>query len=302
MPEMKPPNGMICAWLVLLGLGGPVAFAQSHQPEPPGDPSARPAETTRKSAWLHEVFLREASEYEFYLDDEKQQKLELRREPVMRYSSGGEAHGEAYIWTHQGRPEIIGSIFSQPLDERQRRVMHEFHSLSLQALVNGKPGSSGSGWQPQEPGITLAPVPDAPEPARTEARRLVQMRDLARRFSAHMFRQDSQLEELRLLPQPLFRYEPAADSPVVDGALFAYVWATIGTDPEVLLVIEARRRGGSVQWQYAPVRFTNREAWVNYQKREVWRVPPVKFGGAGMTSRPYAVFTVKAIPNQVEAP
>jgi hypothetical protein len=287
--NLKPLISMMCAWLVVLGLGGPAAQSQQSA-------------ETRKSAWLHEVFLREASGYEFSLDDEKQQKLELRREPVMRYSSGGDGHGEAYIWTHQGRPEIIGSIFSLPLDDRRRRVMHEFHSLSPQALVNGTPGGSGSGWQPQEPGITLEPVPDAPEPARTEARRLAQMRDLARQFSAHMFRQDSQLEELRLLPQPLYRYELAADSAVVDGALFAYVWAAVGTDPEVLLVLEARRTGGGVQWQFAPVRFTNREAWVKFQKREIWRVPPVKFGGAEMKSRPYAVFAVKAIPNPVEAP
>ena len=47
-------------------------------------------------------------------------------------------------------------------------------------------------------------------------------------------------EELRLLPKPLYRYEPKA-GPVIDGAVFAFV---MGTDPESLLLIEAVKSGG----------------------------------------------------------
>ena len=52
------------------------------------------------------------------------------------------------------------------------------------------------------------------------------------------------------------------NSPVVDGALFALTMND-PIDPEVLLVIEAQRTDDGVRWQYAPIRFTNREAWVN---------------------------------------
>ena len=71
------------------------------------------------------------------------------------------------------------------------------------------------------------------------------MRDLAQAYRcAHGEAGLLDLKELRLLPQPLYRYEPNdGDSPMVDGAVFGYVW-TIGTDPEVLLVVEARRAGG----------------------------------------------------------
>jgi len=49
--------------------------------------------------------------------------------------------------------------------------------------------------------------------------------------------------DLQLLPQPFYIYEiDDKESPVVDGALFAY--ATVnGADPEVLLVLEAQRTG-----------------------------------------------------------
>jgi hypothetical protein len=47
--------------------------------------------------------------------------------------------------------------------------------------------------------------------------------------------------ELRLLPKPLYRYASRSQK-VLDGALFAYVW-TRGTDPEWLLLLEARDDG-----------------------------------------------------------
>ena len=257
-------------------------------------------EESKKSAWLHDIYLREASEYEFYLYAEKRQKLELRREPVMRWTSDADYHGEVYVWTEQGRAVIVGCIFSAPQGDSARRVMHEFHSLATRPLVAGRRGASG--WQPQEAGITLEPAADAPAPAEDEARRLTQMRDLARRCTAHMATNESKWE-LRLLPQPIYRYEPASeDSPVVDGAVFAFVW-TIGTDPEVLLVIEARRTNSWVQWQFAPARFTNREAWVKYKDREIWRVDAATVGiFDGVTSKRYGAFSLKTIPNRREAP
>ena len=104
--------------------------------------------------------------------------------------------------------------------------------------------------------------------------------------------------ELRLLPQPLYRYELTdKDSPVVDGAVFVYVW-TMGTDPEVLLVIEARRTESGVRWHFAPASFTNREAWVNDQDREVWRVGvPTAGNFDGATSKRYGVLGVKTVPS-----
>ena len=263
------------------------------------DPPAR-QQDAKKSAWLHELYLREASAYEFYQDPAKRQKLELRREPVMRWSSDADYQGEVYVWSHRGRPGVVGCIFSAPQGDSARRVMHEFHSLAPQPLVAGARG--GTGWLAQEPGITLQPVADAPEPADNEARRLTQMRELARRFSAHMASSESKWE-LRLLPQPIYRYERTDDdSPIVDGAVFAYVW-TIGTDPEVLLVIEARRTDNGVYWQAAPARFTNREAWVKYQDREIWRVEAATVGiFDGVTSKRYGAFSVKTVPSQRESP
>src|SRR4051812_38458279 len=122
------------SWFCLLNQGGPVA--RSQQPETSKGVAAPPAEA-RESALRHEVFLKEMSEYDFYLDIEKQRKIELRREPVMRFTSPVDRHGELYVWTHQGRPEVLGGVFSIPQGSLERLV-HEFHSLAMQPLVAGR--------------------------------------------------------------------------------------------------------------------------------------------------------------------
>jgi hypothetical protein len=282
------------AWLVPVALGVSVAWPQ--QTEAPGARPARRADPKR-SAWLHEVYLSEASGYEFSLDDRGRERLELRREPVMRWTSEGDYHGEVYVWTSRGAAAVVGCIFSGPQGAGSRQIMHEFHSLWPGPLVSV--GRHGSGWQPREAGVTPEPIPDAPEPAGSKALRLAQMRDLAGKYTAQVDRQGG-MSEMRLLTQPIFRYEVAGGGPVVDGAVFAFVW-TAGTDPEVLLVIEARREGGGPRWLSAPARFTNREARVQYRRREVWRADAAAVGiFDGVTDRRYGAFSVKTVQEPTE--
>ena len=96
------------------------------------------------------------------------------------------------------------------------------------------------------------------------------MRRFTDRFKAHMSINNG-TEELRLLTQPIYRYSGESKT-VIDGAIFAYV-TTIGTDPEVLLLLECHKDGDKLKWVYAPVRFTHRELWLNLDETEVWRVP-----------------------------
>src|SRR5262249_28285332 len=74
--------------------------------------------------------------------------------------------------------------------------------------------------------------------------------------------------DLRLLPAPLFRY-PSAKTGVIDGAIFTLV-STAGTDPEVLLVIEAREDKGKTRWEYACGRFSDRDLYVQRNDKDVW--------------------------------
>src|SRR5207245_2378254 len=97
---------------------------------------------------------------------------------------------------------------------------------------------------------------------------LVQMRRLAQEFTGHEIDGESKRWDLRLLPAPLYRY-PEAKSGVIDGALFTLV-SNAGTDPEVLLLIEAREVDGKLRWEYAFGRFSDRSLYVQRKDKEVW--------------------------------
>ena len=89
----------------------------------------------------------------------------------------------------------------------------------------------------------------------------------ARQLSAGQ-RKRLALARLWLLPTPLYRY-PSARTGVIDGALFAMV-SNAGTDPEVLLLIEATETGGKRKWQFACGRFSDWELHVNHNDEEVY--------------------------------
>jgi hypothetical protein len=158
-------------------------------------------------------------------------------------------------------------------------VFHELHSLSLEVLQPVAFGDGKRVWKPEQSGVELRDLDGAPEPADSERERLTQMRNLAREFTGWM-KQDGDTTELRLLPQPIFRYQ-APDEGVKDGALFAFVWK--GTDPDVLLMVESREDGGKPRWKYSLARFNWREMWVQRSGKEVWRA---KMSGL-QTDRPY---------------
>lgn len=278
-------------WISLLLAGLAAGVGAPAWPRPQDRKAEEPK--NKRAAWLHDLYLGDASEYQFFVDGPERREMKLRREPVMRWTSQDDYNGEVFVWTDNGAAAIIGCVFSGPLPGA-RHIMHEFHSLCPEPLRTGRWG--GPGWQPNQPGIKLEPIPDAPEPAGTPARRLTQMRDLARRFTAQVQRENSKWE-MRLLPQPLYRYEISDDhSPIVDGAIFTFVW-TAGTDPEVLLVIQARRSESGIRSEYAPARFTNCEAWLQYRGKEVWRAEPSPAGiFDGVTTTRYGAFQVKRVP------
>jgi hypothetical protein len=96
------------------------------------------------------------------------------------------------------------------------------------------------------------------------------MKVLVEQFHATMmgWKPDStDREELRLLPRPLFRYEPKSED-IVDGAVFAFV---MGTDPEVLLQLEAVKKRDKMTWQYGFTRRTSGKLEGRLGDTVVWR-------------------------------
>ncbi len=247
------------SWILLAGVLGQV-------PTPAADKG--PAVKARSKRLL-ELHTNDAATYAIYRDEARKEKLELKREPIYRWTNptrvGGQV-GEVFVWLYRGRPDAVGSIFSHPAEGRQRVMCHELHSLSTQVLVVDR--EAAEHWVPQALGVDLKPVEGAPAPAGSASQRAAQMRSLSREFSGRSRSDQGVAWELRLLPQPLYRYE-STDPDVLDGALFALV-SSAGTDPEILLLLEARKGPTGPRWVFGAARFSDMNLWLTHKGKEVW--------------------------------
>ena len=203
---------MVRTWLMLMLLSLP-----SQPPGPDGDSASEQAARSKRER-LMEIYSNDAAGYTIHRDASRKERVELQREPVYVWTNpvreGGQ-DGVVFVWTCRGRSEVLGTFFSFPATG-ERKLYHEFHSLSLSVLDVNRVGSQT--WTPEAPGIELTPIADAPEPARSPPQRLAQMRALIHDFSASTKDDKERRWELRLLPQPLYRYK-STDPAVVDGAL-----------------------------------------------------------------------------------
>jgi hypothetical protein len=148
-----------------------------------------------------------------------------------------------------------------------RQLSQDFGALSRDRIVARREGLII--WRPQQSGAKFADIPDAPLPEQERAARLRQMKSLSGQFQSTMLgwkSDNTDREDLRLLPRPLYRYQPTAGQ-IIDGAVFAFA---MGTDPESLLLIEAVKRDGAAVWQYAFARRTSGELEGRHRGQVVW--------------------------------
>ena len=270
MPTVQVFRGRFALALTLaVGSGWPGRTSAADEPAKPGGGVAH--------------FMAEAAAYRVGLEGEPPRDLALSPEPILKWSNPvrGTADGAVLLWTDRGRPEAVASFYRYTGGTGEPREAHEFTSLATGPMIARFEGQVV--WTPRT-GIEPTRLPDAPPPASTAVERLRQMRSLAQEFRAYFDNPPDQ-SEVRLLPQPLHRYDSGgARRDVVDGALFAFVHTT---DPEVLLLIEARvpEGGGPAAWHYAVARMTTVNVVLRHRDREVWRAHWAT--DAGNLAKPY---------------
>jgi hypothetical protein len=221
-------------------------------------------------------------------------KLILHKTPILRWSNpaAGSVYGDVYIWTADGRPEVLASVYRWYHPYRSQTV--EVHSLSTgEVAITSKQNKM---WTPAGAGIELLPVAGATAPGETAAQRLQQMRRLSAEFSVRLIdtREEKQKgveRELRMLNQPVFRYE-SKNPELLDGAIFAFVE---GTDPEAWLLLEARKKEDKITWQFAFARMNNDELHGYQNKAEVWKVARSDAAWRGK-DLVYGLFPIPEIP------
>jgi hypothetical protein len=216
------------------------------------------------------IYREEIAEYSLAIESAPKKKLELQKEPILQWTNpvreGWLVEGAVFLWLRDGRPAALGGVFSHPAPTwKGRKVLHEFLALDRDKLLMTRPNANNQ-WTPQA-GLERKELSDTAPPAASRGARLVQMRRLAQEFTGYVTVREDKRSDLRLLPTPLYRY-PEAKTGVVDGALFAFV--VEGTDPEVLLVLEAREKDGKTRWEYACGRFGVISMYVQHKGKEVW--------------------------------
>ena len=238
----------------------------------PGSCGARPQEkqvSEDEPKKLNEQIEKAVSWYDMLLASDA--TVPLTPQPVLRWRNvtrGQEGEAIMVIWPHNGRPVAMASIYPW-----QGKMFHEFDSLSREHNLIARDKDRVI-WSPKTAGVEFKDMPDAPRPAKAHAERLRQMKSIAGRFKAVMTGwqgDDTDQEELRLLPRPLYRYDlknaKDPDPNLLDGALFAYVQ---GTDPEVVLILEAIGTAEKSTWQYAFARATSGGLEVKLGRDVVW--------------------------------
>lgn len=218
------------------------------------------------------IYVKEAEAYSLAVESAPKETLQLKKEPVFEWLNPARQaqQGAVFLWLRDGRPAALACIFSHPHEKLPgRKINHELHALDPEKLIVKR--DAYNQWKP-EAGLKRKELSAAGTPAATRGARLLQMRRLAQEFTGYSVDRDGKRWQLRLLPTPLYRY-PAAKSGVVDGALFALM-SSAGTDPEVLLLIDANQEGDKLHWQYAVGRFSDWELHVSRKDREVFSSVP----------------------------
>lgn len=215
---------------------------------------------------------RSAAQYVVSPADDRKRPFKFREGAVLRFSNPvtGCKDGALYLWVGHGRPQAVAKVYTYD----NEHFSHEFQSLFEGAVVAERDGKSV--WNAADPGVTFHELADAPGPAPSAAERLRQMKALAGKFSATYVNgpPGTTSLDLRLLIQPVFRFEPGDDRRGPDGAVFAFA---SGTNPMAILMLEARPVGEGRKWHYAFARTASGAVAARYDGKEVFSVSRYDF-------------------------
>ncbi|MBI3863568.1 MAG: hypothetical protein HY290_16885 [Planctomycetia bacterium] len=214
------------------------------------------------------IFIKSAlAQYTIQVGDRKE--AATISDPCLRWTNpvGGVTDGVLAVYTFEGggRPAAVGQFF-------HNGPKHWINEFSIIASDNVRiMRSERLFWKPSEYICKFADLPDSPVPAAKPPLRLAQMRRIAADFSVidHFGWDESKItiHNLRLLPQPVFRYAEAEK--ILDGGLFVYA---LGTDPECNLLLEAYQDDKGARYRYALAPMSIYQLEARYKDTPVWGV------------------------------
>ena len=243
--------------------------------ETPNDQSDRPRRI--------ELVQRFASRHRIATAAKPDIAFQLRPKPLVYWTSPtrGDAFGGTFLWVRHDRPMAFGGMYLL-FKKSGTELLREFHSLTSESITAHF--EDDKIWAPKRGGVEFQVLPGAKPPAESRVARLRQIKAMASRFSVAISQPKTEPEPVRRLPTPIYRYSDA-DSGVTDGAIVAFVK---GTDPEAMLLIEARSNAEAVRWHYAVARCTSWAVTVRLDEDVVYDVPYYDFSRS-IVSAPFFI-------------
>lgn len=250
--------------VTIVFLAGYSSFANAAEEEAP------PAKTDKRAAQRLEVMRGAIDDFVIVVPDAPETALKFSPRPLLRYNDqtrkvGGPIQGvlDATVWRlgETGRPKAIITLEIYLVNQGSPLLTYEFASLTPRKL--DMQSARGVRWMPHSTDLSMTELDgqaQMPAPAGTPPARLVQMRELARRFTASELLRQEKIS-LRLLPQPLDRYSDA-DAGILDGAVFVFA---NGTNPEMGLLLECSDK----RWSYGLFRLASVPLFLRFDDQQI---------------------------------
>ena len=248
---------VLMLWAIGLALNGARAFGQNEEA------------ATQTTDTLSEMRQRADSAAVTTRERDDSVLQPLNETPLFRYSDARRNIIDAALWGYgdRGRPVALVKTEYYQVNGR-RHWVYCLASLS-DGLIEAN-WADGATFEAQQPGLTLQSIPGGPSPSATAPGRLLQLKRLAQRCSATIQNALDNREPMRLMPTPICRYADD-DAGLMDGAVFGY---TMGTNPDVLLVIELHRtESGGSEWRCGAAGMTSAGFVVRLDETEVLNQP-----------------------------
>jgi hypothetical protein len=196
-----------------------------------------------------------------------EREIERVPEPIFNFSDSTRDTGHVgtlWVWGAKGRPAALVS--------QNKAYREKLWGFELAALAEGVSVVMHDGWRwAPATALKMVPFENAPPAEDSDARRLLQLRRLARQFSVSEDYFDESFE-LRLLPQPAYRYQDEAGG-LIDGGLFIFAH---GTNPEAIAVIECRREDSGPAWSYGFLPLAGAGVTAKLDGKTVWTKEPTR--------------------------
>ena len=211
---------------------------------------------------------------------------QLESNPLFRYDDVPRGYLDGAVWRlgGKGRPfaivttELHPRYGMQSSGKNNPKIVYDLLSFHERGFSSSSPDVS---WSPVESATEMKRIVKlAPKVADSDTKRLIQLRQLARRFLAYQHVKEEGFGDervvLRLLPKNIDRYQPTQNEKS-DGAIFLFV---NGRMPGILMLLET----DGEHWQYGFARLSAPSIMsVALDGDNVWQVGR----DFGSTSGPY---------------